>query len=764
MNSLKSVVLFSRSSFLIILILFCHLTINAQWIETNNGMYGGTINDLLVNGETLFAATKGGVFTSSDDGNNWISANSGLTTRTIYCLELSGTNIFAGTNKGVFLSTDNGQNWISVNSGITSPIITTLATSGGSIFAGTYFNGLFLSTNNGTSWTPVNTGLTSLHIQCITVNGGNILVGTDAGLFLSSNNGTNWTSINTNLTSTNIFALASNGSTLFAGTFGGGLFTSNDNGASWTSVNAASLDTYINFLASNGNDIYASTYKGTHLSKDNGVSWSTLTTLGTTSLVAADINVLIGTSNGVYLSSDNGTSWATVSNGLKSTKNSSLAVNGNTIFAGTYDGLFRSTDNGANWAGSNTGLTHTHIRFLTFKGSSVFAVIDNNFSGGIFRSVNNGSSWTSVNNDLINKTIYSLAVNGTTLYAGTDQGLYRSTNDGASWIFTGLNFRAIYSLTITGSKIFVGTDLGVFLSTNNGGSWNASNSGMSPTATIKSLSVNGNYFFALADNGGVSSIYVSNDGAQWTLKKSGLITGGMNNSFVISGFNVFVNTFDGVLHSNDNGESWTLINAGLINTNAQSLAVNSTTIFAGFYGAGVWSRPLSEFCKPAKPKITTSSINTLTPILTSSAGTGNQWFLNGVAMVGATNQTLVATESGTYKVQVTIGDCSSEFSEELPLIISIPDPTTEITKDAIANPCDLISAYPNPVTDWLVISLGEIRGHKEIIIYESTGKQLLSEQASDNEARFNLADYPAGLYFLKVVANGNKKMIKFSKN
>src|SRR6185436_19832973 len=77
-----------------------------------------------------------------------------------------------------------------------------------------------------------------------------------------------------------------------------------------------------------------------------------------------------------------------------------------------------------------------------------------------------------------------------------------------------------------------------------------------------------------------------------------------------------------------------------------------------------------NFCiSPPKPTITISNASTETPTLTSSASIGNQWYVNGTAIPGATNNTLTAALSGAYKVQVKEDDCTSEFSEEMPLVV-----------------------------------------------------------------------------------------------
>jgi hypothetical protein len=78
-----------------------------------------------------------------------------------------------------------------------------------------------------------------------------------------------------------------------------------------------------------------------------------------------------------------------------------------------------------------------------------------------------------------------------------------------------------------------------------------------------------------------------------------------------------------------------------------------------------------SFCiKPAKPIVTVIGKNVETIILTSNTETGNKWFLNGTVIPSATNATLPVTAPGIYKLQVTIDGCASEFSADVPLIVT----------------------------------------------------------------------------------------------
>ncbi len=78
----------------------------------------------------------------------------------------------------------------------------------------------------------------------------------------------------------------------------------------------------------------------------------------------------------MYLSADSGSTWTRVSNGLKDTNVTSLAVSGASLYAGTPSGVFLTTNNGSNWILFNTGLKDTSVHAMGVLGSYVFAGTD----------------------------------------------------------------------------------------------------------------------------------------------------------------------------------------------------------------------------------------------------------------------------------------------------------------------------------------------------------------------------------------------------
>ncbi|MEJ5306547.1 MAG: T9SS type A sorting domain-containing protein [Ignavibacteria bacterium] len=142
--------------------------------------------------------------------------------------------------------------------------------------------------------------------------------------------------------------------------------------------------------------------------------------------------------------------------------------------------------------------------------TSVYAGTD----GGVFRSTNNGSSWTEISATSTITRITkdrSLAVSfneagGTNIFVGTHaNGIFLSTNNSESWtqVNTGLTNLNIYALATSGTNVFAGTyGGGVILSTNNGASWTPFNTGLSSLHVI-SLTISADNLFAGTENGGV---------------------------------------------------------------------------------------------------------------------------------------------------------------------------------------------------------------------------------------------------------------------
>ncbi len=88
---------------------------------------------------------------------------------------------------------------------------------------------------------------------------------------------------------------------------------------------------------------------------------------------------------------------------------------------------------------------------------------------------------------------------------------------------------------------------------------------------------------------------------------------------------------------------------------------------------------------PATPTITPGGPTSFCPggsvTLTSSSASGNQWYLNGNPIGGATNQTYIANATGGYTVTVTTSGCTSSPSASTVVTVN-PNPNATITAPA----------------------------------------------------------------------------------
>ncbi len=138
---------------------------------------------------------------------------------------------------------------------------------------------------------------------------------------------------------------------------------------------------------------------------------------------------------------------------------------------------------------------------------------------------------------------------------------------------------------------------------------------------------------------------------------------------------------------------------------------------------------------PAIPTITQNGLT-----LTSSSVTGNQWYLNGVAIPGATGQSYNIISNGVYTLSVTNGICSSTTSEGVNMTnLGIDNWSTD----------NLFSFSPNPTSGIINVSFNLISEKSILIISNIVGETIYCEniQMKGNEI-IDLTKYSKGIYFI----------------
>ena len=583
-------------SIVLVAFLITYCDVNAQWVEKNNGLWGGQINTLLADGNNLFAGTAGGgIYLSTDKGENWARRNDdNVVGYQVYSIWKWGKNLYSGSS-GLCLSTDDGVTWKTLTYAFGTPHA--IVSNDQNIFVGTQ-NGLFVSTDQGSNWASVKDNqLKTANVYSLAINGSYIFAGTGSGMFVSSDNGMNWQPINNGLNTTPsghpVTSIVIKDTFIFAGTNGDGVFRSDNNGLTWSPVNnGLSSGSYLNItsLLVIDTSLFAAMADGVFLSTNYGASWSKLKGSPSYSSTLAVIgsSLFVGTEDvGVVLTNDIGTSWKSVNNGLGFTQILSINSNSNNLLAGTSRGIYRSQDSGENWALTSSLWALRDVNSFAISESNIFAGTLNN---GVYRSADNGASWVSVNTGLTNLFVRALIFKEKTLFAATaGGGVFRSNNNGLTWtaVNNGLTDTSVLTFAIVENNLFVGTFGGVFVSSDNGTSWQPMNNGLI-SKYVFSLTSLGNKLFAGTWGGGV--FQTIDNGNNWTP-----VDIGSSNKFVnvlfADGKIIYAGLTAGAILSYDQGVNWIAIS----DKECESIYVKNGYLFSGLVGRGIWSRPLTDF-------------------------------------------------------------------------------------------------------------------------------------------------------------------------
>lgn len=350
-----------------------------------------------------------------------------------------GDTVWLGTSRGVSVSFDRGENWTNFYG--TSPFgtdnVSALAYNKGVIWAATATSvegvgggtvpkgtGLKYTTDNGITWTAVPQPVDSNN-DTVEVYGNNIIPALPV------------TVAEQNLT----YDIAFTSGTVWITSFAGGLRKSTDMGQSWQRV-VIPPDNLNSIKPTDTLDFCLSPIGGAFCSEGNlnhrGFSVVSISTDSST--------LYVGTANGINKSTDNGISWVKFNhqnqdNPISGNFITALAYNpdNNTIWASSWKaedplefyGVSSSTDGGENWI---VFLKEERPHNFGFKGTQVIAATDN----GAFRTSNQGSTWILPNNIVDIETevalrtteFYSAASEDTMVWLGSADGLARIDEEG----------------------------------------------------------------------------------------------------------------------------------------------------------------------------------------------------------------------------------------------------------------------------------------------------------------------------------------------
>jgi predicted phage baseplate assembly protein len=330
-----------------------------------------------------------------------------------------------GTQRGgLFVSADGGATWRAAQAGLPTGAAQALVSKpAGALFAGVAQGGVFRSTDGGASWQAAATGLTRTDVQCLTTD----TLGR-----------------------------------LYAGTTNGGVFRSTDDGTTWVQIT--------------GGVVWQSAQSSITSPPQPVVAVQPVSTRLPATVVRAlvafldasgTLNLYAGTDNGVYQAFADLSGWQPVNTGLPNTKDNAsstvvralvegrdFAFSGNAanvLCAGTDTGVFYSVDGGQNWQALTPALPGgASVNALLVYPNATFSVSPPTLENALLAATSEGvfsytstSGWQPLNEGLpiaqgATTNVAALAyftdtTNTRQLFAGTDAGLFVSTDDGQTW-------------------------------------------------------------------------------------------------------------------------------------------------------------------------------------------------------------------------------------------------------------------------------------------------------------------------------------------
>jgi photosystem II stability/assembly factor-like uncharacterized protein len=339
----------------------------------------------------------------------------------------------------------------------------------------------------------------------------------------------------------------------------------------------------IQSIAISGNTIYTGgVEKGMYISPDLGKTWSLVTNgmavWSSATAIVIHHDTILAAGSGIFRSTDNGQTWSQLGKDIISCCVKTMSWSGNMIVLCTYNygPLFISNDNGLTWEETGGTIHDYSIRAATILGQDIFVASSIN---GVYKSTDNGETFALSNNGLSNLQVYSLETNGNRIYAGTADGLFVSTDYGATWSITSdaaFHNHTISHMAFSGSTILAGGYSGLFYSKDDGGTWTQAIKGL-VDPRIESLAADGPVFLA----GTQSGVYIStNSGQNWTAV-------GLPITYVFSfssnGSDLFAcatQMSGGIFVTPDYGQNWNFLLGGIPTYHVSSVSWNGKDMLA----------------------------------------------------------------------------------------------------------------------------------------------------------------------------------------
>ncbi|NRA11550.1 MAG: PKD domain-containing protein, partial [Crocinitomicaceae bacterium] len=327
-------------------------------------------NEVYTGGVNVWKSTNGGSTLNCLSKWNWPTGSYEYVHADIHTIDFYGNTLFVGSDGGIFKSTDSGNNFSDITAGIQHSQFYRMggsATDAGTIIVGAQDNGCTLLKSG--TWTHVTGGD---GMECmVDYSNANIIYSTsqNGNIYKSTDGGNSFNGITGGITGSGAwvtpYTLDPNvPSTIYVGY--NDVWKSTNGGNTWNTISSFSSPFLKSLVVapSNSNTIYAATDNIIYKTINGGGNWTDITSglpgNAITYITVHDLNPNIlwvsisGFTNGnkVYKSINGGTSWVNVSGNLPNLPVNCITYeygSNNGIYIGTDIGIYYKNDDLATW-------------------------------------------------------------------------------------------------------------------------------------------------------------------------------------------------------------------------------------------------------------------------------------------------------------------------------------------------------------------------------------------------------------------------------
>lgn len=544
--------------------------------------------------------------------------------------------IAASEMAGLFRSADDGLTWSHVGGVPGGEQVNAAANSTQGWFVTTEYRGVYRSVDGGLTWQPAEAGLSLVRPMAIHSDGAHVyLVNYEASertLYRWSAVTESWEVVATPVAPDSVYV---EGDLVLCGTNYSGVLRSTNGGTDWTYDTQGDAIFVSGKFVRVGGAIVSSGSFGCVRTLDDGQSWDEIAPpsgpLATNGAVLWQMDAFTGARE----SHDVGTTWTPINTGLPGGSQNLVWHNG-WLFTGV-DTIYRRSAAGGDWARDDAGLIAARLSNITAAGNTVYATTYYG-SATLHRSDNGGLTWTALTplpGNVGPNSIFAWDAN--TVFVGTNgNGIFRSDNRGQSWVAvnTGVPQHKNSANTLQYQRINRFTRLGNTLFASTGGGLQAIPLEIGPGPGWPSVP------------SGAGVLRSDNLGQSWTRLSAGLpvvdidVLGQEINPpmFVLTavGSTLMASTRDyGVYRSIDGGNTWQAGNIGVPTTSLGGL-----TQMADFVASGNDILTVSRLASP-------TSVHDL---VFRSADGGLSWIPSGAGLPQTQHATALVRDGGRLVV------------------------------------------------------------------------------------------------------------------